>query len=48
MPQAPHVLNNLGAVEIDPTACFEHRVDGLKALNFALGVVFWFGYVVHL
>jgi len=35
-------------VEIDPAAFFKHRVNGIKAFDFALGVVFGFGYIVRL
>ena len=45
---AANVFDNLGTVETDPAAFLKHRVDGIKAFNFALGVVFWFGYIVHL
>ena len=37
-------LTNLGTVEVYPTAIFKHRVDGIEAFNFALGVVFGFGF----
>ena len=46
--EPPHIFDNLGTVEIDPTAFFKHRVNGIKAFNFALGVVFGFSYLVHL
>jgi len=45
---AANVFDNLGTVEIYPAAFLKHRVDGIKAFNFALGVVFGFSYVVHL